>query len=314
MVAAGTQRTRRILWPENAAPTPLDRVLRASLDDAPWAFCRRLVETGKVRVGGVIALDSRALVPPNTEVVIDPNAARPGRRSLEPVRLVFFDAQVVVADKPAGVSTVPYDPAERGTFDEMVHGALERVSHRRLPPLGVVHRIDKETSGLLVFARTTTAKRHLKQQFRFHTNDRIYLALALGAVRSQTIRSRLIEDRGDGRRGSTHHPTLGQEAITHVELVERLGSVSLVQCRLETGRTHQIRIHLAEAGHPLLGERVYGGHEARESAVLNQAPRLMLHAMRFAFTHPTREERLSFDAPLPDDFSQLVEKLRAPRR
>lgn len=308
MAPTGAQGTRRIHWPSTAPPTPLDRVLRESLDDAPWAFCRRLVETGKVRVGGVTATDSRALVAPNTEIVVDPNAARPGRRSLEKqVSLVYFDSHVAVADKPPGISTVPFEPGERGTFDELVHGALERLSHRRLPPLGIVHRIDKETSGLLVFARTTVAKRHLKQQFRFHTNDRIYLALVHGAVRSQTIRSRLVADRGDGRRGSTRNPTLGQEAVTHLELVERLGAVSLVRCRLETGRTHQIRIHLAEAGHPLLGEKVYGSREAGGG---QSAPRLMLHATHLAFTHPTREQRLSFDSSPPDDFLQLVMRLR----
>lgn len=307
VASAAALKQCRILWSAGAPLSPLDRVLRQMIDGASWAFCRRLVEGGKVSIGGVQVLDSRVLVPPNTEIEVNPRVARPGPRGAAEVRLVYHDAQIVVADKPSGISTVPFAAHEHGTFDELVRQALERRSHRRLPPLGVVHRIDKETSGLVIFARTIAAKRHLKQQFRFHTNSRIYLALAHGHVAPKTIRSRIVADRGDGRRGSTRNAALGQLATTHVEVLERFESTTLIRCRLETGRTHQIRIHLAEAGNPLLGERVY----ARDAALpAPPAPRLMLHAAQLGITHPTSEQRLEFTSELPKDFGCLLKQLR----
>ena len=299
---------RRILWPVSATLTPIDAILRKSFDGSSWAFCRRLVETGKVSVDGVRALDSRTLVPPGAQIEVNPRARRPGRGDVDLVRLVHYDSQIVVADKPPGVSTVPFDSAERGTFDELVRRALGKLSNQRLPPLGIVHRIDKETSGLVVFARTTIAKRHLKQQFRFHTNHRSYLALALGHVDAGTIQTRLVADSGQGRRGSTDRAGVGQVATTHVEVVEHFPRATLVRCRLETGRTHQIRIHLAEAGNPLLGERVYGRRPAED---LPSIPRLMLHAAELGITHPTRETRLDFVSEPPNDFLRVLVRLRA---
>src|SRR5262249_19568055 len=132
---------------------------------------------------------------------------------------------------------------------------------RQGPPrrLRAVHRIDRETSGLMVFARTVDAERLLATQFRAHSLHRVYLAVALGDVRDQTFESYLVPDRGDGRRGSTNNRKLGKRAVTHVKPVERLNGHTVVECRLETGRTHQIRIHLSEAGHPLCGDKVYRG-------------------------------------------------------
>src|SRR5262249_24736641 len=136
------------------------------------------------------------------------------------------------------------------------------------PPARAVHRLDRETSGLMVFARTHAAERILAQQFREHATHRRYLAIVQGRVEAQTIRTRLLRDRGDGRRGSTNLPNVGKEAITHVKPLEYLplprgqgrgegAAYTLIQCKLETGRTHQIRIHLSEQGHPVCGEKVY---------------------------------------------------------
>src|SRR5439155_9104941 len=127
----------------------------------------------------------------------------------------------------------------------------------RQPPVRAVHRLDKETSGLVVFARTVEAERQLGQQFRAHTVERSYLAVVRGRAEPGRIESSLVEDRGDRRRGSSTRPGAGKRAVTHLTVVERLGDYTLVQCRLETGRTHQVRIHLGERGTPLCGERVY---------------------------------------------------------
>jgi len=198
---------------------------------------------------------------------------------------------VVVVSKPAGVSTIPYDESDVDTLDARVRAWLER---RRLSPrgsrpnLGVVHRLDKETTGLVVFTRTWLAKEGLTSQFRQHTVHRRYLALAHQVVPAGTLRSFLVEDRGDGLRGSARGKSPkraadGREAITHVDPLEALAGATLIACRLETGRTHQIRIHLSESGHPLVGERVY---IRRWGGTVIEAPRLMLHAAELGFLHP----------------------------
>jgi 23S rRNA pseudouridine1911/1915/1917 synthase len=296
-----------IVCPTAMPPMPLDRVLREAFVGVSWTRCRALINSGKVTLDRELVRDIRRIVLGNCVVQVNPSARKPENRFAHLVRLVYWDSQIVVVDKPAGISTVPFDENERETLDELTRKTLGKVLSERLPPLGVVHRIDKETSGLVVFARTTAAKRHLKQQFRFHSNHRSYVALVNGIARTERIESRLVEDRGDGRRGSTSHPTLGRFAVTNVDVLDVFRSVSLVRCRLETGRTHQIRIHLSEHGHPLLGDRVYGT-QTRESTVV--VPRLMLHAAELGIVHPSRNEPMLFRAELPQDFESVLMKLR----
>ena len=182
----------------------------------------------------------------------------------------YLDSHIVVVEKPAGMTTTRHQeerdwPARRKqlqpTLDELLPAVIARMEGRRAkgvpPPIRPVHRLDRETSGLLVFARSVKAERNLGEQFRRHTTRRKYLAVALGSVPEQRISSRLVRDRGDGRRGSTTEPGVGKLAVTHVRPLEQIGPYTLIECRLETGRTHQIRIHLAEQGHPLCGDRVY---------------------------------------------------------
>jgi 23S rRNA pseudouridine1911/1915/1917 synthase len=179
-----------------------------------------------------------------------------------------------------------------------------------------VHRLDKGTSGLLVFTRTVEAKKHLAQQFRVHSVDRRYLAIVHGHPRPGTHETHLVANRGDGIRGSYGvfrapsgpPPKDARRAVTHVRVRERLSGAALVECRLETGRQHQIRIHLSEAGHMLAGENVYlRDHEGPRIA----APRPMLHAFRLGFVHPRTGTELRFDEPPPADFATLLAELRA---
>jgi 23S rRNA pseudouridine1911/1915/1917 synthase len=285
---------------------PLDRWLRELMPGKSWNEVRRLARTGKIFVDGVPLLDPARLVGAGAEVELRQNAPRATRTpSLPRSAILHLDAQVVVVEKPSGISTVPYDENERGTLDQLV---METISERgRRAPLGIVHRVDKETSGVVVFARTLAAKQALKNQFRFHSVGRRYVAIAHGDVTGGTIKSRLVQDRGDGRRGSTENEELGREAVTHVKWLESLRGASLVECRLETGRTHQIRIHLSERGHPLVGERVYSKNYRGE---LIQAPRLMLHARELAFDHPSTAERLSFETAMPQDMQAVLATLR----
>ncbi len=292
----------------------LDHCVRDLLATS-WEKARKAIERGQIFVDGVAETDTRALVREGADIVYKPHAKR-ASVGLEP-RVVHLDSQVVVLNKPAGMSTIPYED-ERGTLDEWTRKELQRrTKEKGRPSLGVVHRIDKETSGLLVFTRTWLAKESLSSQFRSHTVDRRYLALVHGVVTSQTIRSHLIENRGDGLKGSFEHtigkrqPNLkpnGQIAITHIELIERLSGASLVQCRLETGRTHQIRIHLSELGHPLVGERVYIRHYKGD---ILHAGRMMLHATELGFEHPKTLLRAKWEVPPPDDFVNKLDELRA---
>lgn len=286
---------------------PLERWLRELLPGKSWNEVRRLARTGKIFVNGVPQLDPVQLVAAGAEVELRQNAPRATRTpSLPKSAILYLDAHVVVVEKPPGISTVPYDENERGTLDQLV---METISERgRRAPLGVVHRIDKETSGVVVFTRSMSAKLALKNQFRFHTVGRRYVAIAHGAVKSATIKSRLVQDRGDGRRGSTENEELGREAITHVKMLEKLRGATLVECRLETGRTHQIRIHLSERGHPLVGERVYSKNYR---GTLIEAPRLMLHARELTFEHPATGKLLAFEQAMPADMQAVLTALRA---
>jgi 23S rRNA pseudouridine1911/1915/1917 synthase len=236
-----------------------------------------------------------------------PRAARE-QNELPDDAIVHVDRSVVVVNKPAGISTVPYEEDERGALYDRVTATLRRRSSSRGTPLGVVHRLDKETSGLVVFARSLAAKRELKQQFRVHSTGRLYVAIVHGRIASQTIASRLVADRGDGIRGSTPNPELGQPAVTHVKALATAERATLVECRLETGRTHQIRIHLFEAGHPLAGERVYvrrfRAPPPTEPRI--EAHRLMLHARTLEFDHPETGERLRFSSDLPEDLTRVA--------
>ncbi|HEX4475470.1 MAG TPA: RluA family pseudouridine synthase [Polyangiaceae bacterium] len=291
---------------------PLDRALRELRPGSSWGDVRRAIETGKVRVDGELVVDPTTQVVEKSTIAIRVAAPRPpGPGMSHRVSILHADPQVVVVSKPAGIATVPFED-ERDTLDRVVQSLLRKTARpgTSVAPVGVVQRLDKDTSGIIVFARTTAAKRHLQQQFRDHTVHRRYVALAHGNVQSRIMRSRLVTDRGDGLRGSTSNPRLGREAVTHVKVMEQLESAALIECALETGRTHQIRIHLAESGHPILGERVY----VRDySAPLVPAPRLMLHARELGFVHPGTGRDVDFSEPPPEDFQSVLERLRALR-
>lgn len=322
--------------PEALGGAALDAAVRG-LFDLSWNRARDLVRRGKVSVDGRTTTDPVFRVKAGASVAID-LAARNTRTiatDLPDGALVYVDPHLVVVEKPAGISTVPFDPdgmaasiarrtraaSDEPALDERVRIALARREKKSGPPpeLGVVHRLDKETSGLLVFTRTWAAKKTLMQAFRVHAIERRYLAIVNGDMKAKTIRTHFVENRGDGLRGSIEHrggrkyavgSEKGQLAITHVEVVERIagGKATLVACRLETGRTHQIRIHLSEEGHPVAGERVYSRGLDPKSLV--KAPRLMLHAADLGFEHPATHRAMRWSSELPDDMARVLESLR----
>ncbi len=287
----------------------LDALVR-SRQQVSWGKARGWIETGKIWVEGKPVTDPSFEV---AEIVVfelrmnaPRNAGSPHLKGSSPrfnrSRVVFCDTQLIIVNKPAGMSTVPYEESETGTLEQEIR---EHLGQSRV---GVVHRLDRDTSGLLVFARTASAEKALAQQFRFHSVKRRYFALAEGAVRSQTCRSVILDDRGDGLRGSLLPGSrlsrdTGRESVTHVTCLDQFNGVSLLECRLETGRTHQIRIHMSEAGHPLLGEKAY----IREFLGLRaEAPRMMLHAAELGFIHPTRGAPMRWTVLPPEDFLSLL--------
>ncbi len=289
----------------------------------PWSRAKDLCKTGRVRVGGVVVVDGARRLRAGDEVAIEPTAPRRREGVLPAEAIVFVDREVVVVRKPAGVLSCPYEDGDKDTLVDRTRAALRRLERggrvRYDPELGVVHRLDKDTTGLLVFTRTLPAKRALEQQFRAHTIERRYLALVHGApADAATHDTLLVADRGDGLRGSWGvfraprggPPADGRRAVTHMRLLERLGPASLVECRLETGRQHQIRIHLSEAGHPLVGEAVYvRDHTGPRLA----AARPMLHAAALGFVHPRTGETVRFDDEPPEDFRETCDRLRRAR-
>jgi 23S rRNA pseudouridine1911/1915/1917 synthase len=294
-------------WTVDEAGVTVAALVKARTGE-PWSKVKKWVETGKVFVDGavVVAVDHRLAAGQTVELRMA--APRP-RDPLREAVIVHDDAHVVVIDKPAGVSSVPYEDREGGTAMDLIRAAWKRIGGRSATdvPLHVVHRIDRATSGLLMFAKSKRAEVGLAAQLRDHSVERTYLCVAHGAVASRRIESRLVADRGDGLRGSTRHAHQGKRAVTHVTAREALRLATLCEVRLETGKTHQIRIHLAEAGHPLVGETVY----IRDfPGPLIPAPRLMLHAATLGFVHPVTGEKLSFAAPLPPDFTAVLDRLR----
>ncbi len=270
-----------------------------------------------MRVGGALANEATARVRAGAEIALDEAAPRARPQELHDDDVVYADAQVLVIAKPPGLSTIPYDETETDTLDARVRAWLQRrhlVPRGSRPTLGIVHRLDKETSGLVVFTRTWLAKEALTSQFRHHTVHRRYLAIAHGEVPTRTLRSFFIENRGDGLRGSARGPGRktaadGREAITHVTRLEPLAGATYIACRLETGRTHQIRIHLSESGNPLVGERVYV--RGFRGPVI-EAPRLMLHAAELGFVHPATEQTRQWERPMPADMSAVLARLKPP--
>jgi 23S rRNA pseudouridine1911/1915/1917 synthase len=315
---------------EGHAGLALVAALRQLRPEESWSAARRLIQNRHVQVNGNLCLDEGRRLAAGDVVKVwrEPREAPP---KPDDVKIVYQDQHVVVVEKPAGITTVRH-PEERSwpkrrkqvqpTLDEIVARILAkkqakagRAKRARPPRVRLVHRLDRDTSGVMVLAASAEAERRLVHAFRKHDVHRVYLAICIGRVEQQTFESYLVRDRGDRRRGSTTLPGTGKRAVTHVRPVEHLDGYTLVECRLETGRTHQIRIHLAEAGHPVCGEKVYNKPLRRASlADPSGAQRQMLHAAELGFKHPVTGEPLRFQMAMPADMEKLLVRLRAAPR
>jgi 23S rRNA pseudouridine1911/1915/1917 synthase len=274
------------------------------------SLAKRQIETGKVFVDGACVTTVAHRLVAGQQVEVRTNAPKPFDPEREGV-LVYDDAHVVVIDKPTDVNSVPYEDEKSGTAMDLIRGAWRRMGKPATSvALHVVHRIDRATSGLLMFAKTKQAEIGLAAQLRAHSLERMYRCVAHGTVTSRRIESFLVPDRGDGLRGSTTRLEQGKRAVTHVTAEQALRGATLCSVRLETGKTHQIRIHLAEAGHPLVGESVYIRDFEEGGGKLLPSARLMLHAATLGFEHPITGARVSLTSELPPDFVAVVQRLQ----
>lgn len=314
-----------------SAPT-VATALRRQVEGLSWRQAEGLCRAGRVLVDGSPATDPAQRLPDGAELSLLPEGPRPRPFLLDEACIVHLDRDLVVARKPAGLLTVPWEeddgsPSLAVALRELLQKLDRPRGLRHLPPLGVVSRLDKASSGLVVFARNEATRQALEERFAAHDLEREYLALAQGRPREGLHRSHLADDRGDGRRGSLprrdgrergetdtgeaetrgHRSGKVRLALTEVRVLETRGPASLVACRLQTGRKHQIRIHLAEAGCPILGETVYvRDHPGPRPA----APRLMLHAWRLALRHPASGRMLRMEDPMPPDMAGLWEGMK----
>jgi len=310
--------------PAELAGKTLAAAVRA-LRPVSWAEARRLIVNRHVRVDETPCLDETRRLRGGEKIdVLDrPMPAVPSERD---VRIVHVDPDLVVVDKPAGVLSLRRGEERdwsqtrkdrQPTLDELLAKMLPGT---RIRP---VHRLDRDTSGLMLFALSTRGETALIRLFARHQIQRTYLAIALGRVDARTLDTWLVRDRGDGLRGSRPRSGSGrgsdeaqQRAVTHFRPLEHIADAyTLVECRLETGRTHQIRIHLSEISHMLCGEKLYtctvpGGDRVEDAS---DAPRQALHSTEMRFVHPFTRQELSFKSPLPGDLSRLWERLKGVR-
>ncbi|MDR2362700.1 MAG: RluA family pseudouridine synthase [Prevotellaceae bacterium] len=262
-------------------------------------------------------------VKPNDEIRIVMPFERRGVEILPediPLTILYEDDVLLVVDKPPNMVVHPGHGNYSGTLLNglVYHG---QVKHEKV---FLVHRIDKDTSGVLVVAKTEEALMFLSNQFSAHTSKRLYMALVWGNVQQNegTIIANIGRDPNDRLRFKVFHDeNAGRYAVTHYRVLERFGYVTLIECRLETGRTHQIRVHMSHIGHPLFNDERYGGDAIRKGTVFSKykqfitncfeiMPRQALHARLLGFVHPTTNEEMMFESPLPDDFYQVLEKWR----
>lgn len=281
---------------------------------------KALLGEGRIALAGKIATSGSAKPAEGTPFTITVPAAIPAEAQAQDIALTiaYEDEFLIVVDKPAGLVVHPATGNLDGTLvNALLHhcrGQLSGIGGVARP--GIVHRIDKDTSGLLVVAKTDAAHEGLAAQFADHSIERAYLAIVGGLPTpiAGTIRGAIARSSHDRKKMALVEDGRGKHAVTHYKLLERLDSAALVECRLETGRTHQVRVHMASIGHPLLGDPVYGRTPSRLRPLLNQLHfrRQALHAAVLGFNHPVTGAAIRLESTLPADMAELLVELRAP--
>ena len=301
----------------------LDRFLLDATEGVSRTYLQKLIREGAVTVNGKVSKQPSYSLRTGDRLYLTIPQPRPletAQAETIALDILYEDRHLVVINKPAGMLVHPANRVNTGTLVNalLAHctdlsgiGGVERP--------GIVHRLDKDTSGVLVAAKTDVVHRELSLQFEAHTNERQYLAVVCGTPTKDigTIDAQIARSPRDRRRMTTVE-TGGRHAVTHYQVLESYQKFAFVRLRLETGRLHQIRVHLQHIGHPIAGDAIYGGekralHDAGTHSIkqaLVQLNRQALHARTLAFTHPITDERLIFSAPLPTDMQRVVDALR----
>ena len=309
--------------------TRLDKFLGGQFADVSRARFQKLIAEGCVSVEGVVVLDAGTKLKAGQRVMVDVPEAAPPEPQAENIALdvVYEDRDLIVINKPAGLVVHPGAGNETGTLVNALIAhcgdSLSGIGGVKRP--GIVHRLDKDTSGLLVIAKNDKAHQSLSEQFAAHGRDgkleREYLAFIWGTPerRAGTVSTGLERSSSNRQKMAVSNSQTAREAITHWKLEENFGAASLIRCQLETGRTHQIRVHMAHIGHPLLGDGTYGSGFASSKAKLSPDAReslgylrgQALHATVLGFSHPRTAKQLRFEAPLPPALAALHTALKA---
>ena len=307
---------KELTAPPGEGPVRLDSFLAGAVGDLSRSAVQRLIDEGMVTVDGTPAKPSLKLRGGERVVVSipPPVPAAPAPERI-PLDILFEDGDLIVVNKPAGMVVHPGAGTSSGT---LVNALLEHCRDLsgiggELRP-GIVHRIDKDTSGVLVVAKNDRSHNSLARQFKEHTVKRVYLALVYGSPRTDKGRIEgAIGRHPSDRTRMSGKARRGKHAVTHWQVLGRYPAITLIRLRLETGRTHQIRVHLSEAGHPLVGDLTYGGG-GRFSGIQDQGLRPLvrelgrqaLHAKTLGFIHPATGEYLEFDTQLPEDMARII--------
>lgn len=310
--------------PENQEKDRLDKYLSRLLPDLTRTRIQQLINEGLVSVNGEITKPSHLITPgERIEIRIPPPAPSELVPEAIPLRVVYEDEHLIVIDKPAGMVVHPAYGHPSGTLANALlyhYENLSQVSGQFRP--GIVHRLDKDTSGLLVAARNDQTHAALSEQFKQKSTEREYVAVVWGHPQpgKGTISNFLVRSSSD-RRKMVVSQNEGKWAVTHYEVMERFHRHSTVRLHLETGRTHQIRVHLAHLGHPVFGDPIYGGRRSqltglnKEDArffqnLLENFKRQALHARVLGFVHPITQQPLHFESELPEEMKELIVMLR----
>ncbi len=311
-------------------PLRIDKFLAARTPGSSRYKIQQAIESGRVLVNGK-AVSSNHKIKPGEEILVFTHR-EPQGMEIEPeelpLNIVYEDEQVLIINKPVGLVVHPGTGNRTGTLVNGVAWYLRSqdssLDEEKLPRFGLVHRIDKNTSGLMVLAKTDKAVASLAKQFFDHTVHRQYTALVWGDLEKDS--GTIVAHVGRHQRfrkifDAYPEGEIGKDAVTHYKVLERFGYVSLVQCELETGRTHQIRVHMKHIGHPLFNDELYGGDRIVKGTVFTKyrqfvdncfaiCPRHALHAKTIGFIHPATGKEMDFDSEIPDDMQKLIDKWR----
>jgi 23S rRNA pseudouridine1911/1915/1917 synthase len=303
--------------PEDSAGLRLDRFLASVLGTHSRSQIQRLIEDGRVQVGGRTAKSNQA-VKPGQVVTLEISEPVPSSIEAEnlPLPIVYDDRDLVVVDKPAGMVVHPAAGHAGGTLvNALLHHVhdLSGIGGEQRP--GIVHRLDRGTSGLMVVAKHDASHDELARQFHDREVEKEYVALVWGTVQAgRRIDAPIGRDPADRKKMSAR-ARRSRAAVTRIVGAEHFGrALTLAQVAIQTGRTHQIRVHLSEIGHPIVGDSMYGGVRRRVPGDVRAVMRLnrpFLHAARLAFSHPTDGRRLEFTSALPDDLQRVLDDLRS---